>query len=266
MSEARISQEPPLGDRQTVPGGAPGGLPPIVMVAPRPTRSRRAIAIGFAMGRARLLRRPTALAALLGASLVVAAGVIERRVGSAGAADRALAATFRLVIPLVCFAIAAEAAGRGNLRDGVGPASRSGVARRDVALGALAAALALAATTSAALAALAVLVAGGGGALPGPRDAFTSAWIAALTASAYVGWFGLGATFGRRGGGRWAVLLADFALGGFAGFVGAVLPRAHAQNLLGGAAPLGLAQASSSALLGAAALVLCVLAALRCRE
>jgi hypothetical protein len=100
---------------------------------------------------------------------------------------------------------------------------------------------------------------------PFAGDAFTSAWIAALTGAAYAGWFALGATFGRRGGGRWLPLLADFAIGGSLGLAGAVLPRANALSLLGGAAPLGMVQASSSVILGASAVVLAGLAGLRCR-
>lgn len=225
-----------------------------------------AIGVGFAAARARLLRRPAALSALLGAALVVVSGLVEHRAGSSGAADRALSATFRLVIPLVCFGLAAEATGRGNLRDGAWPAARYGARCRDVALGSIASAVLFSAVLSALFAVLAVLVAGGGGALSTGYDAFTSAWIAALTAAAYVGWFSLGATFGKRGGGRWVPLVADFVLGGGAGFSGAILPRGHALNLLGIAAPMGLPQGASSAILAGSAVVLCLLAAVRCRE
>jgi hypothetical protein len=224
-----------------------------------------ALAIGFAMGRARILRRPTALAALLGAVLVVVSALIERRMGSAGAVDRALAGTFNVVVPLLTFGIAGEVSARGNLRDTVWSAARYGVARRDVALGAVGAAAAASALLAGLLAALAVLVAHADGNPPLGRDVFTSGWIAALTALAYTGWFALGATFGRRGGGRWAPLLADFVLGS-AGIAGAALPRANAASLLGGAAPLGMAQASSSLVLLASALLLTGLCALRCGE
>jgi hypothetical protein len=248
-----------------MPGRAPGALPPLALDAPPPPAPGVGIALGFAMGRARILRRPTALTALLGASLVVVAGVIEKRVGSAGAVDRALVATFNLVVPLVTFAVVAEASGRGNLREGVWSVARYGVARRDAALGAIGAAMAASAALAAAFAALAVAMAHGPSGAPLARDAWTSAWVAALTAAAYTGWFSLGATFGKRGSGRWWPLVLDFVIGGSTGLAGAILPRAHALSLLGGAAPLGMAQASSSAILGIAAALLAVVAAIRCR-
>ena len=249
-----------------MPGRAPGALPPLALEAPPPAAPRVALAIGFAMGRERVLRRPTALSALLGAALVVVAGIIERRVGSAGAVDRALTATFNVVVPLVSFGVAAEVSARGNLRDGVWSAARFGLARRDVALGAIGAALAASAALGAGFAALAVVVAHAPGNPPLARDLFTSGWIAALAAAAYTGWFTAGATFGRRGGGRWAPLVIDFVIGGSTGLAGALLPRANAASLLGGAAPLGLPQTSSCAILGASAVVLAGVAALRCGE
>jgi hypothetical protein len=253
-------------DRTTLPGRAPGGLPPISLDAPPPAPPRQAVRLGFAMARARLWRRPPLLTAVLGAALVVVAALVERRVGSAGAVDRTLTATFNLVIPLATFGLAAEACGRGNLREGVWSAARHGVARRDVALGAVLAAALASGALAALYAVLAVAVAHAPGNPPFATDALTSAWVAALAAAAYTGWFALGSTFGRRGGGRWLVLLADFLIGGGVGLAGAILPRANAASLLGGTAPLGLPQAGSSAILLAAALVLTGLAALRCRE
>jgi len=268
MTDLRISRPslPGPAERVTLPGRAPDGTPPVARDAPPPAASIEALRIGFAMARARVMRRPTALTALLGAALVVVAGLVERRVGSAGAVDRALAAAFNLVVPLASFAIAAEAIGRENLRDAVWSAARYGVARREVALGAIGAAVAVSAPLSALYAALAVLVAHGQGNPALAGDLLTSAWVAALAAAAYTAWFALGATFGRRGGGRWAPLLADFVIGGSTGLAGALLPRANAASLLGGAAPLGMTQASSSAILAASALVLAGIAALRCRE
>ncbi len=267
MTDVRASR-PTFTDpaeRATTPGRAPGALPPISLEVSRPATLAVALALGFAMGRRRILRRPTALSALLGAALVVVAAVIERRVGSAGAVDRALAATFNVVVPLVSFGVAAAVSARGNLRESVWAAARFGVARRDVALGAIGAALVASAGLGAAFAALAVAAAHGPGNPPLVGDALTSAWIAALTAAAYTGWFTAGATFGPRGGGRWAPLLADFILGGGAGIAGAILPRANAASLLGGAAPLGLPHATSSVILGASAVALAGLAAVRCR-
>ena len=263
MSDPRASlpSVPSAEERTTLPGRSADGLPPIVMEAPHPASPTAALRIGAAMASARILRRELSLAVLLGAALVVLSAVLERRVTVAGAVDRTLAATFNLVVPLASFTIAAMATGRQSLGDAVWSAARYGVARRDVALGVIGAAAITSAALSAALSALAVVAAGGGG-----GDAITSAWIAALTATAYVSWFSLGATFGKRGGGRLAVLLVDFAIGGSAGIAGAILPRGNAASLLGGPGPLHLPQASSSALLLVSALSLAGLAAVRCRE
>ncbi len=265
MTDARLSQTD-AAERATMPGRGPGPLPPLSLEAPPVAAPAVALAIGLAVGRARVLRRPTIVSALLGAALVVVAGIIERRVGSAGAVDRALAATFNVVVPLVSFSVAAEVSARVNLRDATWSAARFGVSGRDVAMGAIAVALATSAALGAALAALAVLVAHAAGNPPLFHDLLTSGWIAGLTAAAYAAWFMAGATFGRRGGGRWVPLVLDFVLGGSTGLVGAVLPRAHAVSLLGGAAPLGLSQASSSLVLVVSAVVLASVAALRCRE
>jgi hypothetical protein len=268
VTDVRISRpslsEP--GERATLPGRTPGALPPLVREAPPAARPAVALAIGFAMGRERILRRPTALSALLGAGLVVVAGLIERRAGSAGAVDRTLAATFNVVVPLVTFGVCAAVSGRENLREGVWSAARFGLARRDVALGAIGAACLASAALGAGFAALAVLVAHAAGNPPVAGDLLTSGWIAALTAAAYTGWFSAGATFGRRGGGRWLPLVLDFVVGAGSGIAAAVLPRANAASLLGGAGPLGLPQASSSLILAASAMTLAGLAALRCRE
>jgi hypothetical protein len=241
-------------------------LPPVVTHAPPVAAPLTGVRTGFAITLARLLRRPVALAVLLGAALVVTAAIIERRVTVVGAVDRTLAATFNLVVPLFCLAVAMEAAGRDNLREAVWPAARYGLSRRDVALGVVGASALASAALSALLAFLAVLLSTGPGNPPLAADALTAAWIGALSGAAYAGWLSLAGTFGKRGGGRGALILADFLLGGGTGLFGALLPRANAASLLGGAAPLGMTQPSSSVILAAAAIALSLLAAIRCRE
>ena len=252
--------------RDTLPGRRRTALgPPELDVQPE-VGLGTAIALGLAVGRDRLLRRPTALAGLLGVGLVIVGAVIERRVGAAGAVDRALAGTFGLVIPLVSFGVTAEAAGRGHLCDGLWPVARYGVARRGVALGVIAMAILFSAALAAAFAVGSVALARGPGEPPFLRDAFQCAWIAAFSASAYAAWFSLGATFFRRGRGIWVPLVVDFLAGGSTGLAGAVLPRGNAQSLLGGAAPMHLPQAASSGILLGSAVVLTMIAALRCRR
>lgn len=223
-------------------------------------------ALGFAVGRERVRHRRVALAALLGASLVAAGALVERRVGASFAVDRALLGTFRLVIPLVSFGVAAEAAGRGALVDGAVPVARFGASGRAVALGIVAAGTLAASVLGALFAAGSVALARAPGAPPFLGDALTSAWIGGLTAAAYVAWFSFGSTFLRRGRGRVVPLIVDFLVGGSTGVLGAALPRGNALNLLGGAAPLHLPQAASSALLVGMSLLLSLLAALRCRR
>lgn len=252
--------------RETLPGRRRTALGPLQLDVQPEVGLGAAIAIGFAVGRERVLRRPTALSALLGAALVIVGAVIERHAGAAGAVDRALAGTFHVVIPLVSFGIAAEAAGRGHLRESLWPIARYGVARREVALGLIAMAILVAAGLAAVFAVGSVALAHGPGEPPVLRDAFQCAWIAALTASAYTAWFSLGTTFLKGGRGLWIPLGVDFLAGGSTGLTGAVLPRGNAESLLGGAAPMHLPQAASSGILLGSAVVLTLLAALRCRR
>ncbi|APR80660.1 Hypothetical protein A7982_06007 [Minicystis rosea] len=268
MTDVRSSRPslPDPAERTTLPGRAPNGLPPIALEAPPPPPTLEALRIGLSMGRARLMQRGALLSMVLGLALVVVAGIVERRVGSAGAVDRALTATFNLVVPLLSFAIVSAVTGRQNLRESVWSAARYGVARRDVAFGVILAAALASAAICALSAVLAVVVAQAPGNPPFATDAFTSAWIAALAAAAYTGWFSLGSAFGRNGGVRFLPLVADFVIGGSTGIAGALLPRANAASLLGGPAPLAMTQASSSVILAASAMILGALAALRCRE
>jgi hypothetical protein len=224
------------------------------------------VRLGMEMTLSRLRARRPLLAFGLGVALAVAAAVIEVAFGSSGAVDRALLATFRLATPLTIFSLAADAADRTALRDAAWPAARFGAASHHVALGiALATALA-SAFVGALLAVVVVVFAHGPGAAPFVRDVLISGWIGALTGAAYAGWFSLGATFFRRGRGRFVPLAADLLLGGSAGVIGALLPRGNAANLLGGPSPLGLGQPASAGLLAASALLLALAAAARCRE
>jgi hypothetical protein len=222
-----------------------------------------ALAAGFAMGAARLRRRPAWLAAALGLALAIASALVERRVTSVGAVDRALEATFGLVLPLAAFAAVSAVTSRERLRDAVWPLARYGGSARALALGACAAAAGAAAAFGALAAVLVVLVAHAPAAPPLVADAAVSAWLGALAGAAYVGWFSLGAAFGRRGVLRFAPLALDFTVGGTGGVLGAILPRGHVHALLGGAAPLGLPRLACTAALVGTAVVLTSLAAAR---
>ncbi len=262
MSNAALSAPDPVAP----PARNPGSLGPVQLAPPPPTRFGAAIRLGASAARARVVRRPTALAALLGVALIVVSAVIERRAGSAGAVDRVLGNTFRVVLPLVTFGVTAAATGHDRLRDAVWPLARYGSSRRDLALGTILFAMAASAALAALFAVVSVVLAHSPGGPPLLRDAFQSAWIGALTASAYAAWFAFGAVFWKRGRGRWIPLALDLLFGASTGLLGAVFPRGNAQSLLGGAAPLHLSQPSSSAALALSALALTLAAALFCRK
>ena len=234
--------------------------------APDRVRLGAAIRLGASAARARIFRRSTALAALLGLALIVVSTVIERRAGSAGAVFRVLRSTSGLILPLVTFAVTAAATGHDRLREAVWPLARYGASRRDIALGTVLAAVAASAALATLFAVVSVVLAHGPGEPPLLRDAFQSAWIGALAASAYAAWFSFGAVFLRRGRGRWIPLVLDLLFGASTGLLGAVFPRGSAANLLGGAAALQLSQPASSAVLAVSTVLLTLLASLLCRE
>ena len=262
MSDADFSTP----DRVTLPGHGPRSLGPLQLAPPPPARFAAALRLGALAARARIFRRPTALAAILGLALIAVATVIERRLGSAGAVDRVLGGTFRLIIPLVTFGVAVAATGHDRLREAVWPLARYGAARRDIALGTVLCAMAASAALAALFAVVSVVLAHTPGEPPLLRDAFQSAWIGALTAAAYAAWFCFGAVFWKRGRGRWIPLLLDLLLGTSTGLFGAVFPRGNAQNLLGGAAALHLSQPASCGVLALSALGLALTASLIVRE
>lgn len=205
------------------------------------------------MGFARIIGARAAVAAVAALGVVVLVSVLERSASQVGAADRALATTFRFVVPLVAVVLSGLSTGVASLREAAWPASRFGHPRGMVGLGIVIAATVVTAALSLGLALVALAVTrlganAGAAALPFARDLLTTSWIALLGGGAYGAWLGLGAGFGAQGGGRLAFLGVDFLLGGLSA-AGVVLPRGLLRHLLGGAAPLDLPQAASSAIL-----------------
>jgi hypothetical protein len=211
---------------------APAPLPSAPLAEPSSWDAARA---GFVVGASRLVHRSTALAAILAASLGLAGGLVERRVTSAHAVDRALSGAFGLVIPLVAVALVGRVTGRARLGDRAFRVARFGLDGRPVALGLVASAAATSAAVAVIGASCALLSARSPGAPPLALDLFATAWIAALTGAAYAAWCAFGATFLRAGRGRFVPLVIDLALGGAGGALGLALPRAHAAILLGAA-------------------------------
>ncbi|WP_437579874.1 hypothetical protein [Sorangium sp. So ce887] len=253
-----------IGESAPVEAAQP--VPPAAGGSERRTPALVGVRLGMEMALSRLRARRPLLALGLGVALAATAAVIEVAFGSSGAVDRALLATFRLVTPITIFALAADAADRTALRDAAWPAARFGASSHHVALGIALATALTAALVGALLAVVVVAAARGPGAAPFIRDMLISGWIGALTGAAYAGWFSLGATFLRRGLGRFVPLAADFLFGGSAGVVGALMPRGNAVNLLGGPSPLGLGQPASAGLLALSAVLLVLAASARCRE
>ncbi len=216
--------------------------------------------------------RPRSLVAVSGGTIAfgVLIGLLEQHAARGGAADRALATAFRLLVPLSAMALFTLVVGTKNLRELAWPVARFGHARHGVALGQLAFVTVLVALTTLLSVACSVIVAhalGGARAAAAPlgSDLATSAWIALLVGAAYGAWFGLGATFGKQGGGRAAVLVLDFVLGA-TGFFGAVMPRGIAYTLIGHSAATELGQPVAGVVGLATVLVLWGLVAFRCRD
>jgi hypothetical protein len=126
----------------------------------------------------------------------------------------------------------------------------------------IAVAAACCAVVGAGVAAIVAVVAHGIADPPRLHDATVSAYVGALGGAAYAAWFSLGASFGRRGGGRVALLVVDWILGANGGAGALLSPRGHVRNLLGGAAPMDLSQRASAAVLVILAIA-CALVAIR---
>jgi hypothetical protein len=224
--------------------------------------------IGFQAGFRTGMRNATAMRSLVGAivtlGVVALISVAEKQVGVFGAASRALEdRVFGLLLPFVMLYASTRILEPVRLEDAATPIARFGFSRRSIGLGLIVASMVAGGALAAIAAAETALLAHDLTAPPLALDAFTCAWIGALTGCAYAGLFAFGATFGARGGGRFWALALDFVLGATSGFAALLFPRAHAQNLLGGEPPLLLAQPASAALLVVLAIVFTSLALTR---
>ena len=179
---------------------------------------------------------------------VVFTGVFERTRDPAYAADRTLlGATFGVALPVFCYALFSVAHRGLPTRTLFEPLARHGANRRALALGWFGVLAAIAAASGAALGVLGVFAARGAGDARLVTDAFSCSWSGASIGVAYVGLFAVGSLWGKTG--RLVLFIADWLLGSGSGVLAFVWPRAHARNLLGGEAVLGLSQASALLLL-----------------
>jgi hypothetical protein len=233
-------------------------------MSPSTSPALRGIVLGARLGLERLRDRRTAGALVLALALAVAGGWIERNATSLGAVDRALAGTFRLVVPLLVLTLVSRAVSREGLGPGTFSLARFGLPRFAVGLGVIAGVAAVCAVSGAVLAAVTVAFAHTPQAPPLAFDLLESAWIGAVTSLAYAAWTAFGSTY-FRGRGRWLPVSADYLVGGSTGLAAALLPRAHATSLLGlGAGPVALPPVASFGALFAMTILLALAAATRC--
>lgn len=216
---------------------------------------------------ARLVRTPRVwLGVGAWCALALILAVTARHAGSAHGADHVLLDGYAsFALPLLAFAVVGGALGARS----IGASTASMVAFgaspfRAAAAGVLVGGAACAAT-GALLAAGVAAIAHGSADPPALRDALASAYAGGLGGLGYASWFALGAGFGRRGGGRVALLLVDFVVSGDDGVLGLVTPRAHVRSLLGGPLVMDLPGRASAAALVAMAVVYGLLAVRRAR-
>jgi hypothetical protein len=218
-----------------------------------------AVRLGWLASLRELATRRAAIALLFALSLALVLGSIERRVGSAGALERALVPTLRLLLPVTSLAVVRSALGGERPDRAAWAIARWGASPSLVMVGWGLGAMAASAIAGVALA-LAPLVTAGAARGALGSELLALAPLGALAGAAYASVFLAAATVGPRAP---TVLLALDALAWRADAF--VLPGCHVRSLAGVAQAGSLSQrASSLALVGLFALGL-ALAAWRSR-
>jgi len=213
---------------------------------------------------ARVLRSPRALVTL-GAWCLLTLGIalMARARGSPHGADHVLVGAFGgLGLPLLSYALVGALLGARSLSASTAPLVSFGAPPLRAASVAIGLGVAGCALVGALLAAAVAVLAHGADDPAPAADALASAYAGSLGGGTYGAWFLLGATFGKRGGGRTWLLVVDWLLGFGTGATALVVPRGYVRSLLGGSSPLDLSGRACSAALFALGL-LCVLLALR---
>jgi hypothetical protein len=202
-----------------------------------------AIATGLTLGARRLLEPYLATGAAITLLLVLLVARLERSVSAAGASDRALVgAAFGIALPLFAYAVVARASDGRRWDGALDVIARHGIDRRLAALGVILACAAALALAGLVLGMLTATVAHGFGDPSWLRDGLSSASVGAVAGVCYTGWFALGSAFGREGGARFWLLVADWLLGSGTTALAVVWPRAHIRNLIGAPPVLGMGQ------------------------
>ncbi len=215
----------------------------------------------------RLTRTPRAwLGAVAWVAIGVAMAVTTRMGGAPNGADHVLVGALgALVLPLLAFAVVGGVLGGTSLRNAVAPAVSFGASPASTALVTVTLALVVTTVLSASLSGVVAVVAHGIDDPPLSRDVVASMYAGALGGAAYAALFSMGASMGRRGGGRALLLVVDWVLGSNRTVLALVTPRAHLRNLLGGAPPYALAERTSAVLLVVLALLFVLVAVRRTR-
>jgi hypothetical protein len=199
--------------------------------------------------------------------LALGFALAARSQGAPNGADHVLVGAFgALVVPLLAYAMVGGVLGGRSLAASTAPLAAFGASPARAAAVSIAVAAAGTALLAALLGAVVAVTAHGVDDPPAVRDALASAYAAALGGAAYAALFALGASFGRRGGGCAAMLVADWLLGMGSGSLAAVTPRGHLRNLLGGEPPAHLGERASAAALAVLALVFFLIAVRRARR
>jgi hypothetical protein len=216
---------------------------------------------------ARLLHSWRAGIIVLGWCLVaVAFAVAARANGSSHAADHVLLGAYGpLVLPLLAYTLVGSVIGPRSLSASVAPSVAFGARPAEAATVAVIVAATACACACGLSAAVVAFVAHGSADPPLGRDAFASAYAGGLGGVAYAAWFVLGASFGKRGGGRSVLLVADWVLGASDGAAALMTPRGHIRNLLGGTPPVDLSERASAGALVVIAVVCAAIAVRRAR-
>jgi hypothetical protein len=190
------------------------------------------------------------MAAIAWCALAIAFALAARSSGSAHAADHVLLGAFApLVLPLLAYTLAGVVIGARSLSRSAAPLVAFGARPARAAAIATTVAVAACALSGGLLAAVVDLVAHASADPPLGRDAVACAYAGGLGGGVYASWFALGASFGKRGGGRPVFLVLDWVLGAGEGPTALFTPRAHVRNLLGGTGPLEISERASGIVL-----------------
>jgi hypothetical protein len=206
---------------------------------------------------ARLTRTPRAWIPIGAWSLfALGAALVLHHTSPSASANDALEDVFGAVaLPLLAYGVVGAALGGDSLARGARSLVAFGASASRASLAEVLVAAAASALLASVVGVLVAVLGHGPSDPPLAGDALTTGWIAALGGATYASFFTLGASFGKRGGGRTWFLALDWLFGASHGAVAFATPRAHVRSLLGGVAVASCSNAQSTAMLVVLALV-----------